>query len=165
MGPLKNAGNLEGQRRGRYIRILSVLGVLLLLFGAISFWTGDFPFQASPPCISLELEIADTPEKRARGLMERESLDPYEGMLFVFDKDVQYGFWMKNTWIPLSIAFLDEKGMVQEILHMSPCPPEEQEECPRYRPRLPYRYALEVPQGDFEKKNIQVGSQICLPRP
>ncbi len=111
--------------------------------------------------IPLKLEIADTLEKRNLGLMNREILeDEIDGMLFIFERKSQSGFWMKNTYIPLSIAFIDEDGKIQEILKMEPCKIEEEKECPSYFPEEEYSFALEVEQGFFEEKEIGPGDKL-----
>lgn len=95
--------------------------------------------------------LAETDEQRRRGLMEvtDAELGGYDGMLFAYDDDVTGGFWMKDTRIPLSIAYLDRRGAVVESLDMEPCPEavEAGEGCPSHPPSGPYRRALEVPQG------------------
>jgi uncharacterized protein len=88
---------------------------------------------------------ADTPTRRL-GLMHRTELPPDAGMLFVFPQDTDGGFWMKDTLIPLSIAFADAEGTVVAVLDMEPC---EEDPCPSYRPGAPYRMALEVNQGEL----------------
>lgn len=98
-------------------------------------------------------EVARTAEERADGLMFREDVPPGTGMLFVFD-DVQVrSFWMKNTYVPLSIAFMDENHRVVDIADMEP---EDEEFTRSSRPAL---FALEVRQGWFAEKGIQVGAQ------
>ncbi|HSL56802.1 MAG TPA: DUF192 domain-containing protein [Acidimicrobiales bacterium] len=91
--------------------------------------------------------VADTPELRRQGLMEVTSLGAADGMVFVFDADTTGGFWMRNTRIPLSIAFLDAEGAIVSTADMAPCP--DGEDCPTYPPDGPYRLALEVPQGEL----------------
>lgn len=110
----------------------------------------------------LNVEIADTPSKRARGLMERTELLDGHGMLFVYDKTERLSFWMKNTLIPLSIAFFDADKVCINILDMDP---------PigntfiRYRSTAPARYALEVPQGWFDKHYIGRGDKFSFLNP
>ena len=82
-----------------------------------------------------------------------------EGMLFVFSGKTYGGFWMKNTLIPLSIAFLDLDGEILKILDMVPC---KEDECPTYDPELYYHYAIEVNLGWFEKNQIKVGDFVKL---
>jgi uncharacterized membrane protein (UPF0127 family) len=93
------------------------------------------------------VEVAADPPARQRGLMGRTRLAADEGMLFSFPDDTDGGFWMKDTHIPLSIAFVAADGEVLRIMDMDPC---EADPCPVYRPGVTYRYALEVNQGAFE---------------
>jgi uncharacterized protein len=107
--------------------------------------------------IPLTVQIADTPKKRDKGLMFVEQLPENEGMVFVFSGETYGGFWMKNTFIPLSIAFLDSDGKILKILDMMPC---KEDFCPTYDPELTYHYALEVNLGWFEKNQIKEGHFI-----
>ncbi len=75
-----------------------------------------------------------------------EVLGDLDGMLFVFEEDRAGGFWMKNTLIPLDIAFFDGGGELVEVMSMVPC---EEDPCPTYTPSAIYRYALEAPLGDL----------------
>jgi uncharacterized membrane protein (UPF0127 family) len=104
--------------------------------------------------VVLSIEIADTPDERAIGLMNRESLPDDGGMLFDFGADVQAGFWMKNTLIPLSIAFIDKDGVIVHIEDMEP-----QTEELHYSPSL-YRYAIEVNQGWYADNGITAGDTV-----
>jgi uncharacterized membrane protein (UPF0127 family) len=105
--------------------------------------------------ISLQVEIADTDVKRSQGLMYRRKLDANSGMLFVFPQDQYMNFWMKNTHIPLSIAFIDNQGKISEILHMKPL-----DDSIIYSSKSKARYALEVNLGWFNKNSINVGCRI-----
>ncbi|WP_419887198.1 DUF192 domain-containing protein [Neobacillus niacini] len=107
--------------------------------------------------VKLTVQIADTPKKRDKGLMFVEKLPDNEGMLFVFSTKTYGGFWMKNTLIPLSIAFLDSEGKILKILDMVPC---KEEICPTYDPKLLYHYALEVNLGWFAKNQIKQGDFV-----
>ena len=109
--------------------------------------------------INLTVQVADTFKKREKGLMFVEHLPENEGMLFVYSGKTYGGFWMKNTLIPLSIAFLDSDGKILKILDMVPC---KEDECPTYDPELFYQYALEVNLGWFEKNQIKEGDFIKL---
>jgi uncharacterized protein len=104
----------------------------------------------------LVVEIAMTDAQRAKGLMGRETLGRNEGMLFVFREDQVLNFWMKNTAIPLSIAFLDKTGKVTDIFDMIPfneAPVTSSARC---------RYALETNRGFFEEAGIVPGDGIDL---
>jgi uncharacterized protein len=91
--------------------------------------------------------VADRSELRRRGLMEVSDLGELDGMLFVMDETVNSAFTMRNTLIPLHIAFFAESGELVDVLEMTPCV---EEPCPSYRPAGRYRYALEVPLGGFD---------------
>jgi uncharacterized membrane protein (UPF0127 family) len=106
---------------------------------------------------SLFVEIADTPEERSVGLMHRESLPEDQGMLFVFENDGQHNFYMENTLIPLSIAFIKADGTIVEIEDMEP-QTEELHSGPE-----PYRYTVEANQGWFERNGISAGSRAIIP--
>lgn len=103
----------------------------------------------------IEVEIAKTPEERNLGLMYREVLPENNGMLFIFEENGIYPFWMKNTKIPLSIAFISESRTIIDILEMVP-----NQEVIRYAPEYPFRYALEMNQGWFLKNSINIGDTI-----
>ncbi|NWQ42766.1 DUF192 domain-containing protein [Bacillus sp. EB106-08-02-XG196] len=109
--------------------------------------------------INITAQVADTPKKRDKGLMFVEKIPENEGMLFVFSGETYGGFWMKNTLIPLSIAFLDSNGKILKILDMVPC---KEELCPTYDPEITYHYALEVNLGWFEKNQIKEGDFVKL---
>jgi uncharacterized membrane protein (UPF0127 family) len=91
--------------------------------------------------VAVDVEVADSDDERAAGLMNRESLPEDAGMIFVFPEDHSGGFWMKDTLIPLSIAFADADGRILRILDMTPC---EVDPCRIYDPAVSYRSALEV---------------------
>lgn len=99
------------------------------------------------PC-EVCLLAALTPDQRARGLMEvtDPDLGGYDGMVFAFETDVTSGFWMRNTPMPLSIAYFDADGVLVSQTDMAPCP-DEDATCPSYPADGPFRYAVEVPQG------------------
>ncbi|MCG7342811.1 DUF192 domain-containing protein [Sporosarcina sp. ACRSL] len=105
----------------------------------------------------LIVQVADTQSEIAFGLMFVEILPENEGMLFVFPSKIYGGFWMKNTLIPLSIAFIDSDGEILKILDMEPCIGDN---CPIYDPLLSYHYAIEVNRGWFEKNQIKEGDYI-----
>lgn len=106
---------------------------------------------------AFDVELADTPELRREGLMFREQLGEREGMLFVFDEERPVSFWMRDTPLPLSIAFIDARGVIVHIADMVPF-----SEAP-VPSRYPVRYALEVNQGAFERAGVAVGDLVVLP--
>ena len=91
--------------------------------------------------------VADTPALRAQGLMGVTDLGELDGMLFVFESNVSNGFWMKDTPIPLDIAFFDVDGVLVDLLTMTPC---ESDPCPIYSPAGEYRYAIETGVGRWD---------------
>jgi uncharacterized membrane protein (UPF0127 family) len=101
------------------------------------------------------LRVADTPAARAQGLMGVEHLAEGEGMLFVFDEPSQGGFWMKDTLIPLDIAFWGEDGTIHTIARMEPC--DLGDDCPEYVPDMPYTFALEMNAGWFAAHDVGEG--------
>jgi uncharacterized membrane protein (UPF0127 family) len=103
------------------------------------------------------VEVADTDAERQRGLMQRTSLAADAGMVFVFPSETAGGFWMKNTLIPLSIAFYDADGRIVRILDMEPC---RREPCRIYDPGVAYVGALEVNQGAFRRWNVSEGDRL-----
>jgi hypothetical protein len=106
---------------------------------------------------TITAEVADTEAERAKGLMKRRELPDDEGMLFVYQRDQKLSFWMKDTTIPLSIAFIAADGTVREIYEMKPLslrPVESQ---------YSVRYALEVRQGTFERLGVEPGDRIAVP--
>ena len=107
----------------------------------------------------IEVEVAQTPEQRARGLMGRRFLPEDQGMVFIFFEKTRGGFWMKNTLIPLSIAFFDKDGEILRILDMDPC---REDPCKLYDPGVAYWGALEVNQGAFDRWGAEVGDVIRL---
>lgn len=107
----------------------------------------------------LKVEIARTHETRAKGLMGRTELEEGRGMLFVYPEPEILVFWMKNTLIPLSIAFFNSKKEIINILDMDP---PKGKELKRYRSQGPALYALEVPQGWFERHGIEPGAKFSF---
>ncbi|MFN3884126.1 MAG: DUF192 domain-containing protein [Rhodocyclaceae bacterium] len=130
-----------------------VMMVALLLAGAT--------FAQSLPMIELnvgihriEAEVAATNAVRMRGLMQRKSLATQRGMLFVFDQEARHCMWMKNTYLPLSVAFLDASGRILNIEEMQPLT--EENHCAA----RPARYALEMNRGWFADRGLKPGDRI-----
>ena len=111
--------------------------------------------------MSIPVEVADSREERRVGLMHRESLPEDEGMVFLFPETTEGGFWMKNTLIPLSIAFFDSRGRIVRILDMEPC---RRDPCPIYDPGVPYAGALEVNRGAFRRWGVSEGDVLEVRR-
>ena len=107
--------------------------------------------------VEVKAEIADDPAKRQKGLMERTALAENAGMLFVFNREQQLSFFMRNTLIPLSIAYIDGGGRIVDIQDMQPL-----DETP-HPSAEPAKYALEVNQGFFNEHGVEVGNKVSLP--
>jgi len=103
------------------------------------------------------VEVARTDEERARGLMHRRSLGDRDGMLFVFEADQHLAFWMKDTQVPLSIAFLSSEGRILQIEDLEPLSQK------AVKSRLSARYALELPRGAFAEVGAAEGDTVVLP--
>jgi uncharacterized membrane protein (UPF0127 family) len=106
----------------------------------------------------LAVAVADEPGERAQGLMGISDLGDLAGMLFVYDADTQTSFWMKDTIIPLDIAFFAGDGSFVDLLTMEPCATDS---CPFYNAAGPFRWALEVPAGDLE--SLANGVTLVVP--
>ena len=104
--------------------------------------------------VAVTVEVADEPEERHNGLMYRKSMDTDDGMLFVYPGPQQLSFWMKNTNIPLSIAYIDETGRIVNIEDMTP------HDTNGVKSAAPAMYALEMNQGWFESNGIERGTVV-----
>ncbi len=104
--------------------------------------------------------IAAATDARTRGLMHRPRLSADDGMLFIYPDDRPLEFWMRNTRIPLSIAFLRSDGVVLNVLEMAPL-----DEGPRYRSSGPAKYALEMNRGWFDGHGVKAGDRVEIPEP
>jgi uncharacterized membrane protein (UPF0127 family) len=102
--------------------------------------------------------LADDEASRAQGLMEQHDLRGYDGMVFAFDRPIASSFYMRNTPLPLSIAFFDDEGALVSTADMEPC--EDREGCPLYGADGPYVHALEVVQGDLPSLGVEPGSRL-----
>ena len=102
----------------------------------------------------IRAEVAQSPDQRSIGLMHRPSMGPNEGMLFVFEQPGQQCFWMKNTLLPLSIAFLADDGSVVNIDDMKP------QTLDSHCSTKPVRFVLEMNEGWFAKRGIKAGSAL-----
>ena len=102
----------------------------------------------------ISVQLARTPQQRQTGLMHRRSMPQQEGMLFVFDQPGVQCFWMKNTLLPLTAAFVDDDGTIVNLADMQP-----QTETPHCSAR-PVRYVLEMNQGWFKRHGVKAGTQL-----
>ncbi len=120
---------------------------------------------STPNGDTIFVEIADTPAKRAQGLMGRTNLAPDHGMLFIFSEPGQWTFWMKNTKIPLDIIWLDKNGIVVYLASNVPICTRIDEGCPRYHPSQKALYALELRSGMAERLGIKKGTKLEIALP
>jgi len=143
--------------------------VLLLAIVAVSCGSDDLPKAAAShrttvtvsgggAAAKVNVEIASTDKQREQGLMLRQSMAEDAGMLFLFPTDTTVGFWMRNTYLPLDIAYIDSSGRVLEIRRAQPL-----DETP-LTPKGPYRYTLEVNQGWFERHGLAAGATVSFPK-
>ena len=105
------------------------------------------------------VDVANTPQEQERGLMGVETLPNDEGMAFVFGGLTDSTFWMRDTLVPLSIAFVGENGRVVGVRDMLPC---ESDPCPTYGIDTPYVLAIEANLGWFDEAGIEVGDRAEL---
>jgi uncharacterized membrane protein (UPF0127 family) len=165
--------------------VLVVAGVAVLAWGLASsagLVGRDDPVMADPPATTtpaasgaartvtyrlepaggqeartVRLEVAATPAARARGLMGRTEVPEGTGMVFLYPADVAEAYWMKNTLVPLSIAFVAADGRVVSVSEMTPC---KADPCPSYAPAGPYRYAVELAAGSFAAAGVGPGAKV-----
>ncbi len=109
---------------------------------------------------ALRVEVVATTEQRSRGLMFREKLAKNDGMLFVFDEPGYHAMWMKNTPLPLSVAFVDGEGRILNVADMEP------QTLESHAAAGPARYAIETNKGWFGERGIKAGDKVTgLPKP
>lgn len=144
-------------------KLIFAAGLVTLTGLALSCQTDPNPVRARValpvgPAVFL-VEKASTPKERETGLMYRTKMAENEGMIFIFERDEHLSFWMKNTPLPLSIAYISSEGEIKEILDMQP---QSEASVPS---TWAVRYALELNQGAFARAGVKVGDRISLPLP
>ncbi len=144
---------------GQWLAMLALCASPLLATNSAAQVNKDLPMvelriQAAGKTHKLKAEVAADAATRTIGLMNRFSLPPDHGMIFIFARSEPLGFWMKNTFVPLSIAYADEKGVILNILDMKP---HDESAHPSKGPAL---YALEMKQGWFKERGIGAGDKI-----
>jgi uncharacterized membrane protein (UPF0127 family) len=127
--------------------------------------TGSLAIISTPKGDKIFAEIADTPAKRAKGLMGRTNLAPDRGMLFIFSETGQWTFWMKNTKLSLDIIWLNPEGKVVHLASNVPICTRTDEGCPRYHPSKKALYALELGGGMAERLGIHRGTELSIALP
>lgn len=119
---------------------------------------GNGPRVVFPDGYVVHVEIANDDELRAQGLMYRDHLEPGAGMLFLFARDGEYPFWMKNTRIPLDMVWIDSSRRVAHVkVNVPPC---HVDDCPSYPPNAVARYVLEVAGGVAQQHGLKPGDLL-----
>ncbi len=142
---------------------LSMLGLVLALMVALQSRAEEpetLIAVKTPKGVTISAELADTPMKRAKGLMFREHLADDRGMLFTFGDAQPHTFWMKNTKIPLDIVWMDDKKKIVHIEHNVPICTYQDDSCPQYRPNIGALYVLELGSGRAEALQLQRGMRL-----
>jgi uncharacterized membrane protein (UPF0127 family) len=119
----------------------------------------------TPNGFTIKAELADTPQKRAKGLMYRETLARDRGMLFTFTEAQPWTFWMKNTRIPLDILWMDGKKRIIHVERNVPVCHRTDEGCPQYQPNENAMYVLELPGGMADTLKLQRGMSLTFTVP
>lgn len=155
---------------------IQVAALTLVIFGGFYFYSNPSSlFSILPNNIPqsqtklmvgknlLKIEIADTPESRARGLSGRESIASDSGMLFVFSESKIYQFWMKGMKIPLDIIFINEGKVVDFLKNVSPPSPNQQDaDLPKLAPNTPVDMVLEVNSNYIDTYEVKIGDTVAL---
>lgn len=152
----------------KFLKIILIAGFLFAAVGAnAKDLKPEVKFESTQIQIGskkIMVELAETPQQHEKGLMYRETLEKDKGMLFIFDREQTLSFWMKNTYVDLSIAYINEKMKIVDIQEMKATSPLEISEPPTYPSKKPAMYALEMSKGWFKASNIKVGQTLKLPK-
>lgn len=139
-----------------------VIFLLIFLIGCAKNFNGNFKeivIDNGKELIEINVEIADDNGEKMRGLMFRENLNENGGMFFVFENESYQTFWMKNTFIPLDIIFIDKNFKIVDIKSAVPC---EEGPCTLHKSSKPAKYVLEVNSNFTIKNNVKAGDKIIL---
>jgi len=142
------------RRRGVLFAICYLLFVICSCKALDRLEKRELVIEGKGGSVTVMAELALTPAQREQGLMYRKELKDGEGMLFVFQNDQVLSFWMKNTLVPLSIAYISHDGRILEIYDMQP------QNLDPVRSSRSVRYALEVPQGWFSRAGLGPGDRL-----
>ena len=135
----------------------------LALFASIALkpaWAQDGPqlnlqrIKLSSGLHQIDAQVALTPEQRQIGLMNRKEMPQHEGMIFVFEEPTKQCFWMKNTLLPLTAAFVADDGTIVNLVDMKP------QTLDAHCSEKPVRYVLEMNKGWFDKKGLKAGAKL-----
>jgi uncharacterized protein len=155
-------------RKNKYLSLIAV--IFLSLFFSSSLVTAkdlqpEVKFESKEIKIGskkITVEIAQTMAQHEKGLMYRDALDMDKGMLFVFTNEEVLNFWMKNTFIDLSIAYVNKKFKIVDIQEMKATTSVQTSTPPTYPSKKPAMYALEMSKGWFKKNNIIIGQTLSM---
>jgi len=136
--------------------LITFLVVITSCSGLEKFEKQEIAIEGGAGKVTLKAEIARTQAQHQQGLMYRKELKDGEGMLFIFEKDDVLSFWMKNTLVPLSVAYIASDGRILEIYNMEPG------NLDPVNSSRSARYALEVPQGWFSRAGLAAGDKLDL---
>lgn len=157
-------------RTRRYQPVIAIAALLAILSLSATAQDGQ-ALPAVPACLlteaetlTLNLELADTPDQKRIGLMGRTVMAADHGMLFRYQnrRSADAGFWMYQTLMPLDIAWLDENGTIVALDTMVPCPETRAQRCPVYTPGVPHYQVLELNSGYFSANSVTVGDKLAL---
>ncbi|MEK7300728.1 MAG: DUF192 domain-containing protein [Nitrospirota bacterium] len=156
-----------------FIRVILIAFIVLSLAGPSSGNATPPPGNPAarlipvktPSGTVVQAEIADTPQKRAAGLMYRDHLKKDHGMMFFFDQAQEWTFWMKNTLIALDLIWMDDKKRVIHIERNVPICTRTDDSCPQYRPNDGAMYVLEIAAGTADGLKIEKGTKLQFANP
>ncbi|MGE3152659.1 MAG: DUF192 domain-containing protein [Nitrospiraceae bacterium] len=154
--------------RGRFARLVSTLALSLVVSPFLDMGKtaagAEFLLPIRTPSgTTIHAELADTPQKRAMGLMYRESLPENHGMLFIFGEAQPWTFWMKNTRMPLDIIWLNEQKTIVHIEANTPICTRTDNGCPQYQSNEPAMYVLELAGGRAQTLKLRKGMKLQFP--
>ncbi len=136
-----------------------LLCLVLAITGCVSQQQTEVILSTAAGQKTVSVEIADSPDEWATGLMNRSFLPEGKGMLFVFSDSRQRSFWMKNTLIPLDIIFISDDFKIVDMTTLYPCV---LDPCPSYLSKAPARYVLEVNANYTRNNNIALGNKAAF---
>jgi uncharacterized membrane protein (UPF0127 family) len=137
---------------------IPIMGILLSIGALLSCSSGlEERIEVVIGGKSFRIEVARTDEQKREGLMNRKSIGEREGMIFVYETDQHLAFWMKNTTIPLTLAFLSKDGQITQIEQLKPL------SLKSVVSERAVRYGLELPAGVLEELGVGVGDRVILP--
>ena len=143
----------------------TVLALLICLGALSSFGCGSIgQHEVTINKVVFTVELADTPSKRAQGLSNRSNLTPKTGMLFAFNQEGGFPFWMKNMRFPVDFVWIDKRCMINQITQAVPPPAANTPDANLliYRPQKPFIYMLEINAGETSQFEIKAGDQVSF---